>query len=130
VRRILLVFSIIALVLAGLGEGSAATLSRSLQGCEWQMGATTSGEDQAPSGNQPCPCHARHIIAGFALVPSRVDLSTSRQKPGKEPRPWPDFLLQAMPADSARLTSCSGHPVTSMPARYPAPLARTCVLRI
>jgi hypothetical protein len=130
VRRILLVFSIVALVLSGLGEGSAATPSRFSQGCEWQLGAITSGGDQAPSRNQPCPCRARHIIAGFALVPSRVDLNTPRQEPGKEPRPWPGYLIQAMPVDSARFPSGSGRPVTSLPARYPAPLARTCVLRI
>jgi hypothetical protein len=126
-RRILLLFSLLAVVLVGLGDGSATLLkSRFLAG---QAILSTMGP---ASGLQTPPrCCAKHGVRTYAIEVRLGAFEALSPAPKGEPSPWPDVLAQVEPVAMAGVPSLSpGHLMESQPKGLPAPLQRSCVLRI
>ncbi|MDR3671328.1 MAG: hypothetical protein P4L36_10800 [Holophaga sp.] len=75
-------------------------------------------------------CQANHLLPGSGLALRGPRLEWPRPRPGKEPDPWPAFVVQAGFPVAGGPSSPFGRPAESMPEGLPAPLLMTCVLRI
>ena len=127
-RRFLLLISLLAVVLVGLGDRSVALIKGRCIACE----ETVSALALLPTGSElPLRCCAKHAVPAYALELRFGESGTRKAGLHREPSPCPDFVIQAVPAVLPGVPLlAAGHAVEALPERYPAPLSRTCVLRI
>jgi len=125
VRRALLLFSILAIALAVLLDGSVPT--RAPRQVSAVQAPGVAGWIPAPSWNQPRGnCHARRLIPAGSMAPGRKD----REGPGPGDRKELDLWPGSRPLASAAGVTASRARPALLPERYPGPLSRICVLRI
>ena len=125
-RRFLLLFSLLAVALAGLGDGAAALM---------RSGAPRNGivsvKSKVPEGGRPpMHCHAKFAMPSFGLAPRRVRFGSPWQAPGREPSPWPVLAAGAVPALRGIAPAVGRRPLETCPGSLPQTLRMICVLRI